>query len=53
MNSTVAMNDQQIMDRLAAVPGWSLVAGKLFRRFEFADFVAAFGFMTRVALIVV
>ena len=30
---------------------WSLVDGKLQRTFEFADFVAAFSFMTRCALI--
>ena len=31
--------------------GWTLVDGKLRRTFEFADFVTAFGFMTRCALI--
>jgi 4a-hydroxytetrahydrobiopterin dehydratase len=35
---------------LAELPGWSLAAGKLHREFRFADFNAAFGFMTRVAL---
>ena len=33
------------------LPGWSLVDGKLHRELVFADFNAAFGFMTRVALI--
>lgn len=32
------------------LPDWSLVNGKLHREFRFADFSAAFGFMTRVAL---
>ena len=32
------------------LPDWSLVNGKLHRQFRFADFSAAFGFMTRVAL---
>ena len=37
---------------LAGLPGWSLSgAGALTKRFVFADFVAAFGFMSRVALI--
>ena len=31
--------------------GWAEVEGRLHREFEFADFVAAFGFMTRVALL--
>ena len=33
------------------LPGWSLVDGKLHRELVFPDFNAAFGFMTRVALI--
>ena len=33
------------------LPGWSLVDGKLHRELVFSDFNAAFGFMTRVALI--
>ncbi|MFM7393443.1 MAG: 4a-hydroxytetrahydrobiopterin dehydratase [Cyanobium sp.] len=32
------------------LPDWSLVNGKLHREFRFADFSAAFGFMTQVAL---
>jgi 4a-hydroxytetrahydrobiopterin dehydratase len=31
------------------VPGWSLSEGCLYRRFEFADFVTAFAFMTQAA----
>lgn len=35
------------------VPEWTMVTGRdaLFRRFVFADFSAAFGFMSRVALL--
>jgi len=32
-------------------PGWTLVNGKLHRELLFADFVAAFGFMTKVAIV--
>lgn len=35
---------------LAELPGWSLRDGKLHRRFEFADFAEAFGFMAAAAL---
>lgn len=37
---------------LAHLPGWTAVEGRdaIFRRFVFADFNEAFGFMTRVAL---
>jgi len=42
-------------DQIAALPQdfpwWNLVAGKLRRELRFADFVEAFGFMTRVALV--
>ena len=42
-------------DQIAALPQqcpkWSLVGGKLRRELRFADFVEAFGFMARVALI--
>jgi 4a-hydroxytetrahydrobiopterin dehydratase len=33
------------------LPAWSLVGGKLRRELRFADFVEAFGFMSRVALV--
>ena len=33
------------------VPGWSVVDGKLCKTFRFDDFVAAFGWMTRIALV--
>jgi 4a-hydroxytetrahydrobiopterin dehydratase len=36
---------------LAAADGWSLVNGKLHREFRFGDFVEAFGFMARAALV--
>lgn len=38
---------------LATIPGWSEVEGRdaIMRKFVFADFNAAFGFMTRAALV--
>lgn len=41
---------EELARALAELPGWSLAAGKLHREYRFADFNAAFGFMTRVAL---
>ena len=38
-----------IASRLAAVPEWSVVDGRLHREFTFADFAQAFAFMERVA----
>jgi 4a-hydroxytetrahydrobiopterin dehydratase len=40
----------EVERRLAGLPGWSLADGALCRSFRFADFDAAFAFMTRVAL---
>jgi 4a-hydroxytetrahydrobiopterin dehydratase len=35
---------------LRTLEGWAVAGGKLHREFRFADFGAAFAFMTRVAL---
>lgn len=43
--------DVEVASRLAGLPGWSLHDGKLRRELQFPDFIAAFGFMTRVALL--
>ncbi len=45
------LNDDAITRHLADLPGWSLEQGKLRLEHRFADFSAAFAFMTRVALI--
>jgi 4a-hydroxytetrahydrobiopterin dehydratase len=45
------MTDEQVAKALAALPGWSLVDGKLHAEIRFKDFNEAFGFMTRVALV--
>jgi 4a-hydroxytetrahydrobiopterin dehydratase len=46
-----ALSEPEVTRRLAALQGWSLEDGKLFREFRFPDFVAAFGFMARCALV--
>jgi 4a-hydroxytetrahydrobiopterin dehydratase len=54
MNATMArparLDEPEIARRLAALPGWQLVGGKLHRDFVFRDFVEAFRFMTGVAI---
>ncbi|HEY2353108.1 MAG TPA: 4a-hydroxytetrahydrobiopterin dehydratase [Candidatus Acidoferrum sp.] len=45
------LTDVEVEERLSQIQGWSFVAGKLHRAFECKDFVAAFGNMTRVALV--
>jgi len=44
------LSPAEIDTALRALAGWTLANGKLHREFEFADFNAAFAFMTRVAL---
>lgn len=45
------LDDADIKNRLRDLPGWSLQDGKLTREFHFANFVDAFGFMTRAAMV--
>ena len=39
----------EVTQRLAALPGWSVKAGKLHRELTFGDFTQAFAFMSDVA----
>jgi 4a-hydroxytetrahydrobiopterin dehydratase len=45
------LSDAEITALLPKAKGWSVVNGKLHREFACKDFVAAFGNMTRVALV--
>ena len=45
------MTAEEINQRLPTLDGWQLIEGKLEREFVFRDFVTAFGFMARVALL--
>jgi 4a-hydroxytetrahydrobiopterin dehydratase len=51
MTSRRRMSEDEIQSALAQLPGWSLDDGRLYREFGFDDFIAAFSFMTRVALV--
>ena len=48
---TTKLELHELERALASIPCWSLEDDKLRRRFSFRDFVDAFGFMTRVALV--
>jgi 4a-hydroxytetrahydrobiopterin dehydratase len=43
------LDEPTIHERLETLPGWTLANGRLHKRFTFANFVDAFGFMTKVA----
>jgi 4a-hydroxytetrahydrobiopterin dehydratase len=45
------LSDAEIQTRLGKLSGWTVNNGKLHRELQFADFVQAFGFMTRCALL--
>jgi 4a-hydroxytetrahydrobiopterin dehydratase len=45
------MTDAKITAAIAELTDWKIVDGKLNRTFKFKDFVEAFGFMTKVAII--
>ena len=51
MAAAIKLTDTEVAARLAALPGWTLQAGKLHRSFVFGDFVEAWGFMSAVALV--
>ena len=44
------LSEQEIAAELRKLSGWRVVNGNLHCVFEFKDFSAAFGFMTRVAI---
>jgi len=46
------LSDSEVADALKGLPGWSLKDGMLQRRYQFADFVEAWGFMSEAALVV-
>jgi 4a-hydroxytetrahydrobiopterin dehydratase len=41
----------EIEASITSLPGWTMTQGKLHKEFKFANFVQAFGFMSRVALL--
>ncbi|MEM9314750.1 MAG: 4a-hydroxytetrahydrobiopterin dehydratase [Pseudomonadota bacterium] len=50
--SETKLNDQQIAEALSVLSGWTVDDGKLFKEYVFPNFVEAFGFMTKAALVV-
>lgn len=51
MSQPAKLTPAELDTAISALPEWSLRDGKLRREFTFADFVTAFGFMTRVAML--
>ena len=51
MSRPRVLPEAEIRQALAGLPGWELREGRLHRELRFRDFVEAFGFMSRVALL--
>jgi 4a-hydroxytetrahydrobiopterin dehydratase len=51
MPRPVRLSDELLSHRMTSLPEWAVEHGKLHREFQFEDFVEAFGFMARVALV--
>ena len=51
MTETVKLTETQVSEAVSSLAGWELRDGKLHREFQFRNFVEAFGFMSRVALV--
>jgi 4a-hydroxytetrahydrobiopterin dehydratase len=49
MTAVTPLTSDELNAALAQLPDWSVRDGKLHAEFRFADFVAAFAFMTKVA----
>ena len=45
------LGPSEIEEALTSLDGWEVREGKLHREFAFADFVEAFGFMAKAALV--
>ncbi|MGI9120083.1 MAG: 4a-hydroxytetrahydrobiopterin dehydratase [Acidimicrobiales bacterium] len=46
-----SLSNTEVQQRFDGLEGWSMVEGKLHKELVFDDFSAAFGFMTRLALV--
>ncbi|MGB2960443.1 MAG: 4a-hydroxytetrahydrobiopterin dehydratase [Bacteroidota bacterium] len=51
MDAIRSLSTAELDSRIATLPDWSVLGGKLHREFIFGDFVEAFAFMSGVALI--
>lgn len=51
MNKYNKLSRDEIQKELDLLPKWVVKKDKLYREYEFSNFVQAFGFMTQVALV--
>jgi 4a-hydroxytetrahydrobiopterin dehydratase len=49
MSRPAKLSPQEVTSALSALPGWSVLNGKLHREYKFPDFTYAFAFMAAIA----
>jgi len=45
------LRDEELNELVVKIPGWEIKSQQIHREFNFANFIEAFSFMTKVALI--
>ena len=45
------LQDEELNELVVKIPGWEIKSKQIQREFNFANFIEAFAFMTKVALI--
>ncbi len=45
------LQDEELKELLAKIPGWEIMPDHIERGFNFSNFIEAFSFMTKIALI--
>lgn len=51
MDLPTALSDQEILTELRRVPDWQHNNDRISRRYVFADFAEAFGFLSQIAIV--
>ncbi len=49
--SVSKLTEAEISSAMTQLTGWAVVNGKLQKKWKFADFIAAMGFITKVAMV--
>ena len=45
------LQDEELRELAAKIPGWEIISNHIVREFNFGNFIEAFSFMTKIALI--
>ena len=45
------LQNKELKELAATIPGWKIISNHIEREFNFRDFIEAFSFMTKIALI--